>query len=66
MTKIKQQNHAIIMACLNHRRPEGGGNLGQLPPPLKFENDDVICCSRGTLKFSVVPSALAQIPSKLV
>ena len=31
----------------NHRRPEGGGNLGQLPPPLEFENDDVICCSRG-------------------
>ena len=33
--------------CTLHRRLEGGGNLGQLPPPLEFENDDVIRCSRG-------------------
>ena len=26
-------------------RPEGG-NLAQLPLPLEFENDDVICCFR--------------------
>ena len=40
-------NSLVFYQTVNHRRPEGGGNLGQFPPPLEFENDDVICCFRG-------------------
>ena len=37
----------------DHRRPEGGGNLGQLPSP-EFENDDVICSFRAKYPKIVV------------
>ena len=33
-----------------------GCNLGQLPPPLEFQNDDVV----KSLKFSLAPRALAS------
>ena len=37
-----------------------GSNMWQLPIPLEFENDDVICCFRAnTLKFSIGRSTLA-------
>ena len=51
-----------LAAVLMHRRPEGGGQPGAVAPPLEFENDDVICCSRGKyLKiFARSPTALAS------
>ena len=41
--------------------------MAQLPPPLEFENDYVICCFRAkySLKFFLAPSALASNTLKL-
>ena len=41
------------VACQIHRRPEGGGNLGQLPPPWNLKMMTSYALSvQNTLKFS--------------
>ena len=43
-SNIRLRKRKLVMLIMGARR--GGGNLGQLPSPLEFVNEDVICSFR--------------------